>query len=84
MARRRGPWTRDPVLRAHRFTNCFRAADRVSQFLIGQVLYNGDQRPEEIVFRTLLFKMFNRVSTWVELENALGALTWHRVQFLSL
>ena len=26
-----GPWTDDPVLAAYRFTNAFRAADRVSQ-----------------------------------------------------
>jgi len=31
------PWTSDPILAAHRFTNCYRAADRVSQFLITQV-----------------------------------------------
>ena len=37
------PWTDDPILAAHRFTNCYRAADRVSQFLITQVSYRGDQ-----------------------------------------
>ena len=35
------PWTSDPILRRHRFTNCYRAADRVSQFLISQVIYAG-------------------------------------------
>jgi hypothetical protein len=29
-----GPWTVDAVLSAHRFSNTFRAADRVSQYLI--------------------------------------------------
>src|SRR3954447_13486696 len=43
-----GPWTSDPVLRNHRFTNCFRAADRVSQFLIRDVVYTGSQRPDEL------------------------------------
>src|SRR4051794_32651866 len=38
-----GPWTDDPILSAHRFTNCYRAADRVSQYLIREVIYNGDQ-----------------------------------------
>ena len=28
------PWTSDPVLSSYRFTNVFRAADRVSQYLI--------------------------------------------------
>ena len=32
--RRTRPWTDDRVLSAHRFTNAYRAADRVSQYLI--------------------------------------------------
>ena len=75
------PWTSDPVLRRHRFTNCYRAADRVSQFLISQVIYSGPQQAEEIVFRTLLFKVFNRVSTWQLLEAALGEVTWRAYDF---
>jgi hypothetical protein len=70
------PWTSDPILRRHRFTNCYRAADRVSQFLISQVSYRGSQQPNEVTFRTLLFKLFNRISTWELLESALGELTW--------
>jgi hypothetical protein len=75
------PWTSDPILRRHRFTNCYRAADRVSQFLISQVTYRGSQQSDEIVFRTLLFKVFNRVSTWQLLEAALGELTWETYEF---
>jgi hypothetical protein len=71
-----GPWTDDPILRSHRFTNCFRAADRVSQFLIKNVAYAGPQDPEEVVFRILLFKFFNRISTWDLLRAELGDLTW--------
>ena len=66
------PWTTDPVLRTHRFTNCFRAADRVSQYLIANVIYTGPQEPTEIVFRTLLFKLFNRIDTWELLTAAVG------------
>jgi hypothetical protein len=72
-----GPWTNDPILKAHRFTNCFRAADRVSQFLITDVIYEGDQAPDEVVFRTLLFKFFNRVSTWMLLDRTLGRVAWN-------
>lgn len=71
-----GPWTDDPILLRHRFTNCYRAADRVSQFLIRHVSYAGSQDPEEVVFRTLLFKMFNRVSTWQMLADAFGQISW--------
>ncbi|WP_396911355.1 nucleotide kinase domain-containing protein [Mycolicibacterium sp.] len=71
----RGPWTSDPVLRAHRFTNCYRAADRVSQFVIREVAYSGDQRPAELIFRILLFKLFNKIDTWQLLTAEVGSPT---------
>lgn len=71
-----GPWTSDPILRVHRFTNCYRASDRVSQYVINEVAYCGSQVREEIVFRVLLFKFFNKISTWQLLERELGPLTW--------
>jgi len=70
------PWTTDPVLGRYRFTNCYRAADRVSQFLIRHVSYSGDQEPGEVVFRTLLFKLFNRIDTWRLLTDELGEPSW--------
>ena len=75
------PWTADPILAAHRFTNCYRASDRVSQFLITQVCYRGDQSWDEVFFRTLLFKIFNRVSTWRLLTQELGVVTWAGYDF---
>ncbi|MHB2025082.1 MAG: nucleotide kinase domain-containing protein [Elusimicrobiota bacterium] len=70
------PWTDDPVIGAYRFTNVYRASDRASQFLIRHVIYDGDQSGEEIFFRTLLFKLFNRIGTWKLLQTHLGALSW--------
>lgn len=71
------PWTDDPILAHHRFTNAYRASDRVSQFLIRHVIYApGFDDPQDMVFRVLLFKCFNRVSTWQALEKALGPLRW--------
>ena len=58
------PWTNDPVLAKYRFTNPYRASDRVSQYLIRYVLYEGEQTPEEIFFRMMLFKLFNSINTW--------------------
>lgn len=73
VAGRPGPWTSDPILYRHRFTNCFRASDRVSQFVIGEVAYGGGaQDPEELVFRILLFKLFNRIDTWKLLTAGVG------------
>jgi hypothetical protein len=72
------PWTDDPILRAYRFTNVYRAADRVSQYLISEVQYRSDrsQSVDEVVFRTLLFKLFNRIETWELLERAVGPISW--------
>src|SRR5678815_2583744 len=65
------PWTQDEVLSNHRFTNAYRANDRVSQYLIREVQYTGSQEPEELVFRTLVFKLFNQIETWKRLCIAL-------------
>lgn len=70
------PWTTDPILRRHRFTNCYRAADRVSQFVITNVIYQEPYEPQEVVFRTLLFKLFNKISTWQLLAAELGEIIW--------
>jgi len=75
------PWSGDPILSAYRFTNCYRAADRVSQYLITQVCYCGDQSWDEVFFRVLLFKIFNRVATWRLLTAQLGQVTWAEYDF---
>lgn len=70
------PWADDPILNRYRFTNAYRAADRVSQFLIRSVIYSGSQAPRDVVFRTLLFKFFNKISTWQALDKALDLDRW--------
>jgi len=75
-----GPWTNDPVLAKFRFTNTYRAADRVSQYLIGEVQYAScrSQAPADLFFRTLLFKLFNRIETWEAIESAVGPVDWRQ------
>lgn len=75
------PWSDDPVIAAHRFTNAYRAADRVSQYLIRHVIYGGAHAVKEVFFRTLLFKLFNRIETWEHLTSKLGAPTWRGFNF---
>ena len=70
------PWTTDPILRNYRFTNVYRVCDRVSQYLIRRVIYEGDQSEEEIFFRVLLFKLFNRIETWELLQDGVGPICW--------
>lgn len=75
------PYTNDPVLSVHRFTNAYRASDRVSQYLIRNVLYEGDQKIEEVFFRAMLFKIFNRIDTWETLKEKFGLPTWKSFNF---
>ena len=66
------PWTDDPVLSAYRFTNAFRAADRVSQYLIRMAHEDPFASDETLFLRTLLFKIFNRIDTWEHIVDRLG------------
>jgi alpha-glutamyl/putrescinyl thymine pyrophosphorylase clade 1 len=76
------PWTADPILRQHKFTSVYRAADRVSQYLIRDVIYAGPQETREVLFRVLLFKVFNRIGTWELLTRRLGAMpSWAGYDF---
>lgn len=70
------PWSADPIFRDHKFTNAYRASDRVSQFLIRHVIYEGDQEPEELFFRIILFKLFNKIETWRLLSEGVGPISF--------
>jgi hypothetical protein len=75
------PLTADPILLRHKFTNAYRAADRVSQYLIREVIYKGEQSAEELLFRIFLFKLFNKIETYELLRHELGELTWREYDF---
>ena len=75
------PWTNDTILAHFKFTNAYRASDRVSQYLIRNVIYEGSQSSEEVFFRTLLFKVFNRIETWELLKEFLGEVDYSLYSF---
>jgi hypothetical protein len=81
IANERAPWTDDHILRAFRFTNAYRASDRVSQYLIRNVIYTGSYSLEEQVFRILLFKLFNKIETWQLLESRVGSIQYSAYRF---
>lgn len=71
-----GPWTSDPILGSYKFCNTYRAADRVSQYLIRDVIYApGEYTPEDQLLRTVLFRLFSRPETWELLCDAHGDIT---------
>ncbi len=59
-------WTDDAIFRTYKFTNVYRATDRVSQYLLKNIIYGKDaaQREEDMLLRILVFKIFNRPDTW--------------------
>lgn len=67
------PFTQNEILSKNKFTNVYRSLDRVSQYLIKEVIYNGKQYSRESMFiRILLFKHFNSIETWELLMKKYG------------
>src|SRR6056297_9326 len=67
------PYTADPILRKHKFTNVYRSLDRVSQFFIKNILNEDSEYSDyDLFWRILLFKHFNKIITWEWLINDLG------------
>lgn len=77
------PWTDDPILSKHKFTNAYRASDRVSQYLIKEVIYNDNlsDSPKEVLFRILLFKLFNKIETWELLKENIKDIVYEDFDF---
>jgi hypothetical protein len=75
------PWTVDPILDRYKFTNAYRASDRVSQYLIRKVIYADGFDAVDTFFRILLFKLFNKVETWQLLEKHVGVISWRDYSF---
>lgn len=69
--------TKDPILKRYKFTNVYRACDRVSQYLIKYVIYKDIDKytPEDVLLRILVFKIFNKIETWEYIEDTYGEIT---------
>ncbi len=84
LLRKESPWTKDPIMGKYKFTNTYRALDRVSQFLIANIINPDGGRSlsnEDRLFRIILYKIFNKIDTWQLLQEALGELSWGRYSF---
>jgi hypothetical protein len=72
------PWTDDPILQQFKFCNTFRAADRVTQYLLSEVIYHPERRdlpPEDVFCRIVLFRLFSKPATWRVLDTETRPLT---------
>lgn len=62
--------TNDEILKTYKFCNSYRVNDRVSQYLLKNVIYNKKKYSDsDMIFRIILFKIFNKESTWELLED---------------
>lgn len=76
-----GPWTTDTVLSEYKFTNAFRAADRVSQYLIRLIYSDAEACGASLFLRVLLFKVFNKIETWNRVVGSLGLPVAHEFDY---
>ena len=76
------PWTDDYILQQYKFCNSYRVNDRVSQYLLKNVIYNENiYEDEDMLFRIILFKLFNKEATWELLVNEFGDITLKEFNF---
>lgn len=68
------PWSDDPILNDYKFCNVFRAADRVSQYMIKDVCYKEDGRATKAdrIFQITAFRTFSNINTWESVKKYLG------------
>jgi len=67
------PWSDDPILRRFKFCNVFRAADRVSQYMIREVACSIEKiSPADRIFQIVAFRTFSQPQTWEALKYRLG------------
>ncbi len=72
----KAPWTSDAILQEYKFCNSYRVNDRVSQYLLKNVIYTEKAySKEDMIFRIILFKLFNKESTWELLVNHFKDIT---------
>ena len=55
--------TDDPILVSYKFTNVYRAQDRVSQYLIRNVISEKERQYSDVdnLLRIIVFKIFNNI-----------------------
>ncbi len=65
------PWTEDPILQAYRFCNVYREDDKVTRWFRENI--RGPLRDDpSVLYATVLFRWFNRITTAERLLNADG------------
>lgn len=64
-----GPWTDDPIIQNHKFTNNFRILDPGTQFIMTDL---ATDNPRDYLARCFLYRYTNLPSTWKIIRKELG------------
>ena len=69
--------TDDPILAKHKFTNVYRAQDRVSQYLIRHVIYEKEQQFSDVdnLLIIIIFEIFDNINTWEYFKHRLEEIS---------
>jgi hypothetical protein len=83
LAGKSAPWTNDPVLRTYKFTNTFRVADHVTQYMLSTVM-KKKRPPVDEFFRITLFRALFNTDTWEFLDGRvdIGATGWDKHEIM--
>jgi hypothetical protein len=67
------PWSTDSIFLTYKFCNVYRAADRVSQYMIRSVACNPLAGSlDDRLFQIVAFRFFSKIETWETLKQILG------------
>jgi 5-hmdU DNA kinase-like protein len=67
------PWSQDRILQTYKFCNVYRAADRVSQYMIASVACSSEvDSSADRFFQIVAFRTFSNIATWEALKSILG------------
>jgi len=75
------PYSTDKILNNYKFCNAYRASDRVSQFLIKEVIYKKNFDHLNTLFRIFLFRLLNKIESWISLEKKIGEISLNNFSF---
>jgi hypothetical protein len=59
------PWTHDPIFLEYKFTNIFRFLDRGTRIVTEHILTAPNHKPEDIIFNVILYRLFNKIETFM-------------------
>ncbi|MFA7676157.1 MAG: nucleotide kinase domain-containing protein [Candidatus Shapirobacteria bacterium] len=75
------PYSTDEIFNNYKFCNAYRASDRVSQFLIKEVIYKKIFNKLDTLFRIFLFRLINKNESWKNLEKKVGEISLNNFSF---